>query len=418
MQLVKNAGYDQLTARHNKGSRDDENKPKGGLGREILTLAKTNIRDYMMYIALIVIMAFFAIQTDGSFLEARNITNLINQAGYVAVMAIGMTIILIICHIDLSVGYVAGFSGAVAAILMTKYHVNEWLAIVIVLALGLLIGFYQGLLVTKVGVPAFVTTLAGMFIFRGLLSLSLQDTGTIIIPNEGFKSLSNGFIPDLTKGGSLHVLTLIIGGLLVLAMIYSDTKTRKNKVKYNFEVPSVQIFIFKQIAVSAVIMLVMYTLASYNGIPWTAVIVGVVLLIYNFMLNKTKLGRAIYGIGGNAQAAELSGINVKKITLFAFCSVSLMASLGGILYTSRLQSATPTAGLGFEMDAIASCYIGGVAVSGGVGRVTNTIIGTLVIMSLTNGMNLMEIDISYQYIVKGLIFIVAVAFDVRSRRKK
>jgi putative multiple sugar transport system permease protein len=418
MQLVKNAGYDQLTARHNKGSRDDENKPKGGLGREILTLAKTNIRDYMMYIALIVIMAFFAIQTDGSFLEARNITNLINQAGYVAVMAIGMTIILIICHIDLSVGYVAGFSGAVAAILMTKYHVNEWLAIVIVLALGLLIGFYQGLLVTKVGVPAFVTTLAGMFIFRGLLSLSLQDTGTIIIPNEGFKSLSNGFIPDLTKGGSLHVLTLIIGGLLVLAMIYSDTKTRKNKVKYNFEVPSVQIFIFKQIAVSAVIMLVMYTLASYNGIPWTAVIVGIVLLIYNFMLNKTTLGRAIYGIGGNAQAAELSGINVKKVTLFAFCSVSLMASLGGILYTSRLQSATPTAGLGFEMDAIASCYIGGVAVSGGVGRVTNTIIGTLVIMSLTNGMNLMEIDISYQYIVKGLIFIVAVAFDVRSRRKK
>ena len=418
MQLVKKAGYNQLAVRDDEVRMNGETKKKVGLGREILTLAKTNIHDYMMYIALIVIMTFFAIKTDGSFLEARNITNLINQAGYVAVMAIGMTIILIICHIDLSVGYVAGFSGAVAAILMTKYHVNEWLAIIIVLALGLLIGFYQGILVTKVGVPAFVTTLAGMFIFRGLLNLSLQDTGTIIVPNEGFKSLSNGFIPDITSGGSIHLLTLIIGGLLVLAMIYSDTKTRKNKVKYNFEVPSVQIFIFKQIAVSAVIMLVMYTLASFNGIPWTAVIVGVVLLIYNFMLNKTKLGRAIYGIGGNAQAAELSGINVKKVTLFAFCSVSLMASLGGILYTSRLQSATPTAGLGFEMDAIASCYIGGVAVSGGVGRVTNTIIGTLVIMSLTNGMNLMGTDISYQYIVKGLIFVIAVAFDVRSRRKK
>ena len=417
MQLVKSAGYNQLTAQHDKGSKNSENGPKGGLGREVLTLAKTNIRDYMMYIALIVIMAFFAIQTDGSFLEARNITNLINQAGYVAVMAIGMTIILIICHIDLSVGYVAGFSGAVAAILMTKYHVNEWLAIVIVLALGLLIGFYQGILVTKVGVPAFVTTLAGMFIFRGLLNLSLQDTGTIIIPNEGFKSISNGFIPDI-GGGSFHLLTMRIGGALNLAMIYNQIKTRRNNVKYDFEVPSIQIFVFKQIVISAVIMVVMYTLASFNGIPWTAVIVGVVLLIYNFMLNKTKLGRAIYGIGGNAQAAELSGINVKKVTLFAFCSVSLMASLGGILYTSRLQSATPTAGLGFEMDAIASCYIGGVAVSGGVGRVTNTIIGTLIIMSLTNGMNLMEIDISYQYIVKGLIFVIAVAFDVRNRKKK
>ncbi|MCR5291733.1 MAG: sugar ABC transporter permease [Eubacterium sp.] len=393
------------------------NREKGNLGHEVLTLAKTNIRDYMMYIALVVIMVFFAIQTHGGFLQARNIANLINQAGYVAVMAIGMTLILIICHIDLSVGYVAGFSGAVAAILMTKYHVNEWLAILIVLALGLLIGLYQGLLVTKVGVPAFVTTLAGMFIFRGLLNLSLQETGTIIVPNEGFNALSNGFIPDIVSGASFHVVTMIIAVIFVAAVVYNEIKTRNNKVKYNFEVPSIQIFVVKLIAIATTIMVVMWMLASYQGLPWTAVIVGVVLFIYNFMLNKTKLGRAIYGIGGNPQAAELSGINVKKVTLFAFCSVSLMAALGGILYTSRLQSATPTAGLGFEMDAIASSYIGGVAVKGGVGRVTNTIIGTLVIMSLTNGMNLMGIDISYQYIVKGLIFIIAVAFDVRSRKK-
>ena len=173
----------------------------------------------------------------------------------------------------------------------------------------------------------------------------------------------------------------------------------------------------KIIALSAIIMVIMYTLASFNGLPWTAVIVGVVLLAYNYMLNRTKLGRAIYGIGGNAQAAELSGINVKKVTLFAFCSVSVMAALGGILYASRLQSASTTAGVGFEMDAIASSYIGGVAVSGGIGKVTNTIIGTLIIMSLTNGMNLMNIDVSYQYIVKGIIFIIAVAFDVKNRKK-
>ncbi|MCR5701602.1 MAG: sugar ABC transporter permease [Lachnospiraceae bacterium] len=393
-----------------------ENKQAGGLGQEIVTLLKSNIRDYMMYIALVLIMGFFAFKTGGGFLQARNISNLINQAGYVAVMAIGMTIILIIVHIDLSVGYVAGFCGAVAAILMTKYNVNEWLAILIVLVLGLLVGLYQGLLVTRVGVPAFVATLAGMFIFRGLLNLSLQETGTIIIPNEGFNALSNGFIPDIT-GGSIHVLTLIIGIVIAVLMIFSEIKTRKNKLKYNFDVTSTPIFVAKLVVISAIIMVIIWTLAKYQGLPWTAVIVAVVLLIYNYMLNKTKLGRAIYGIGGNAQAAELSGINVKNVTLFAFCSVSVMAALGGVLYASRLQSATPTAGLGFEMDAIASSYIGGVAVSGGIGRVTNTIIGALVIMSLTNGMNLMGVDISYQYIVKGIIFIIAVAFDVRTRKK-
>ncbi len=395
----------------------NDNTQKAGLFGEVRSLIRGNIRDYMMYIALVVIMGIFAILTDGGFLQARNISNLISQAGYVAVMAIGMTLILIICHIDLSVGYVAGVSGAIAAILMTQFHLNEWLTIIIVLAIGLLIGLYQGLLVTKLGVPAFVTTLAGMFIFRGIMNRLLQKTGTIIIPNEGFNALSNGFIPDVVEGMGFHVLTMIVGVVIVAAVVFTEVKKRNNKIKYNFEVPSFPIFVVKLIALSAIIMVIMWTLASFNGIPWTAVIVGVVLLIYNYMLNRTKLGRAIYGIGGNAQAAELSGINVKKVTLFAFCSVSVMAALGGILYASRLQSATTTAGVGFEMDAIASSYIGGVAVSGGIGKVTNTIIGTLIIMSLTNGMNLMNIDVSYQYIVKGVIFIIAVAFDVRNRKK-
>ncbi len=394
----------------------NDNTQKAGLFGEVRSLIRGNIRDYMMYIALVVIMGIFAILTDGGFLQA-NISNLISQAGYVAVMAIGMTLILIICHIDLSVGYVAGVSGAIAAILMTQFHLNEWLTIIIVLAIGLLIGLYQGLLVTKLGVPAFVTTLAGMFIFRGIMNRLLQKTGTIIIPNEGFNALSNGFIPDVVEGMGFHVLTMIVGVVIVAAVVFTEVKKRNNKIKYNFEVPSFPIFVVKLIALSAIIMVIMWTLASFNGIPWTAVIVGVVLLIYNYMLNRTKLGRAIYGIGGNAQAAELSGINVKKVTLFAFCSVSVMAALGGILYASRLQSATTTAGVGFEMDAIASSYIGGVAVSGGIGKVTNTIIGTLIIMSLTNGMNLMNIDVSYQYIVKGVIFIIAVAFDVRNRKK-
>lgn len=392
--------------------------PREGLGKEIAGLIKANIRDYMMYIALVVIMLFFTWRTGGSFIQARNLSNLINQAGYVAVLAIGMTLILILKHIDLSVGYVAGFCGAVAAILMTQSGVNEWVAIIVVLAVGLLIGLYQGLLVTRVGVPAFVTTLAGMFMFRGLLNLTLQKTGTIIVPNEKFNALSNGFIPDIPGLDSeFHVLTLLIGIAAVVLTIASQVKARKNKLKYNFEVTSAPVFVFGLVFVSAVIMSIIWVLASYSGLPWTAVIVGVVLLVYNHMLNRTRLGRYIYGIGGNDQAAELSGIDVKKVTLFAFCSMSFLAALAGILYTARLQSATPTAGNGFELDAIASSYIGGTAVSGGIGKVTNAIIGAFVIMSLTNGMNLMGVDVSYQYIVKGIIFIIAVAFDVRTRSK-
>jgi putative multiple sugar transport system permease protein len=388
------------------------------IGSEFLHLLKANVRDYMMYIALVIIMIFFTWKTNGSFITARNLSNLINQSGYVAVLAIGMTLILILKHIDLSVGYVAGFSGAVAAIILTQLKVNVWLTILLVLIVGLLIGLYQGILVTRVGVPAFVTTLAGMFIFRGLLSLTLQKTGTIIIPDATFNALSNGFIPDIPGlDMGIHVLTVVIGVIAVALVIFSQIKARRNRLKYNFKVLSMPMFLVSLIFVTTIIMTIIVVLAKYSGIPWTAIIVAIVLLIYNFMLNKTKLGRYIYGIGGNDQAAELSGVDVKAVTLFAFCSMSVLAALAGVLYTSRLQSATPAAGLGFELDAIASSYIGGTAVSGGIGKVTNTIIGVLVIMSLTNGMNLMGVDVSYQYIVKGIIFIVAVAFDVRTRKK-
>lgn len=396
---------------------NENSKAKMSLGTEIVTMLKSNMRDYAMYIALVVIFIFFGIKTSGLFLSSRNLSDLINQTGYVAVLAIGMTIILIIKHIDLSVGYVAGFLGAVSAILL-KTGLNVWLVIPIIMCLGIVVGIYQGFLVSKIGVPAFVTTLAGMFIFRGLLSLVTQGTGTIIVSDKTFKSLSNGFIPDPFTGAGFHVLTILIGIVAVVLMTYSQIKSRKNMQKYNFQVSSTPIFFFKIAFITLIIIVIFSILAGYKGVPWTAVIVGTVLFIYNFMLNKTKLGRYIYGIGGNAEAAELSGINVKKITFFAFASMSMLAALAGMLYTSRLSSATPQAGLGFELDAIASSYIGGVSVNGGIGRVTNTIIGALVIMSLTNGMNLMGVDISYQYIVKGAIFILAVAFDVRTRARR
>ena len=381
-------------------------------------LLKTNIRDYAMYIVLVVLFVVFGILTNGLFLSPRNLTDLINQTGYVAVLAIGMTCILIISHIDLSVGYVAGFLGAVAATLLTF---NGWplgLVLPLILVLGIVIGMYQGFLVSVVKVPAFVTTLAGQFIFRGLLMLITAGSGTIIVRDEVFRALSNGNIPAVvTTESGMNVLTLVIGLVAAVLLIISQVRARRNMQKYNFKVVSGGAFALKLLLFTAILVGVTWVLANYRGLPWTAVIVAAVLLIYNFILNKTRLGRSIYAIGGNSEAAELSGINVRKVTFITFCSMSMLAALSGILYTSRLASATPTAGLGFELDAIASSYIGGVAVSGGVGKVTNTIVGALVIMSLTNGMNLLGVDVSFQYIVKGAIFILAVAFDVISRKK-
>ena len=381
-------------------------------------LLKTNIRDYAMYIVLVVLFVVFGILTNGLFLSPRNLTDLINQTGYVAVLAIGMTCILIISHIDLSVGYVAGFLGAVAATLLTF---NGWplgLVLPLILVLGIVIGMYQGFLVSVVKVPAFVTTLAGQFIFRGLLMLITAGSGTIIVRDEVFRALSNGNIPAVvTTESGMNVLTLVIGLVAAVLLIISQVRARRNMQKYNFKVISGGAFALKLLLFTAILVGVTWVLANYRGLPWTAVIVAAVLLIYNFVLNKTRLGRSIYAIGGNSEAAELSGINVRKVTFITFCSMSMLAALSGILYTSRLASATPTAGLGFELDAIASSYIGGVAVSGGVGKVTNTIVGALVIMSLTNGMNLLGVDVSFQYIVKGAIFILAVAFDVISRKK-
>lgn len=392
---------------------------KEGLGSEILALLKGNIREYAMYIALVAIFIYFNIMTRGLFLSSRNLVNLVNQTGYVAVLAIGMTLVLIIRHIDLSVGFVAGFSGAVAAILLMN-GMNVWLVIPVVLLCGVVIGVYQGFLVTKIGVPAFVTTLAGMFIFRGLLSWVTAGTGTIIVRDRTFLQLSNGYIPDLSIGADLgfHLLTFLVGLFLVGTMVYSQVKARRSRQYYNFKVESTPVFAVKLLILTGIILASTWIMATYRGLPWTAVIVAIVLLIYNFILNKTRFGRHIYAIGGNTEAAELSGIKVQRVTFMVFASMSMLAALAGMLYTSRLASATPNAGIGFELDAIASGFIGGVSVSGGIGRVTNTIVGALVIMSLTNGMNLLGVDISFQYVVKGLIFVLAVAFDITTGNKR
>jgi putative multiple sugar transport system permease protein len=328
-----------------------------------------------------------------------------------------MTLILVIRHIDLSVGFVAGFLGAVAAILLTKAGLPVAATIVVVLALGALIGVFNGYLVAKLEIPSFVVTLAGMLIFRGALLLVTEGTGTIVIPNKAFNAIGNGYIPDIAHVPGIHLLTLILGILAIVLFIWNEFNTRKNKLKYNFETLSTSMFVLKMIFVSLVIAYITWILAGYNGLSWTIVIVIVVVAIYSFITTKTALGRHIYAVGGNPEAAKLSGINVSKITFIVFASMSMMAALSGILYTSRLQSATTTAGTAFELDAIAAAYVGGVSAAGGVGKVTGSIIGALVMASLINGMNLMGVGISYQYIIRGAVLVLAVIFDVKTRNK-
>ncbi len=382
-------------------------------------ILKQNATQYGMFVALMAVMIFFTVTTGGIFMTPRNLSNLFDQTGYVAVLAIGMTLILIIRQIDLSVGFAAGFIGAIAALVMRNFPGIPVIFVVIgAMLIGLCIGLYQGKLVSKFGVPAFVVTLAGMFIFRGALLRVTEGTGTIIVKKDVFNALGNGFIPDLFGEGGMHYLTILLGLILIVYLLVSEVLNRKKKAKYQLQDLPLDMFIYKLIFISALILFFSWKIANYNGLSWTVVIVIAVLAVYHFFTNNTVLGRHIYAVGGNPEAAELSGISVQKITTFVFCSMGALAGLAGILFTARLQSATTTAGNAFEMDAIASCYVGGVSASGGVGRVTGTIIGALVMSALSNGMNLMNIGISYQYMVRGAVLILAVLFDVRARRMK
>lgn len=381
-------------------------------------LIKTNIRDYGMYIALFVIMLTFSVMTDGLFMSSRNISNLLDSAGYIAVLAVGMTLVIVIRHIDLSVGFVAGFLGAVAAIFLTQMGLSVWIVIPIVLVFGIIIGLFNGFLVAKIGIPSFVATLAGMLIFRGALLNVTESTGTIIVNDDLFNALGNGFIPSLVEVNGLHLLSVLVGVIGIALYIYSELSTRRNKVKYGFDVISLPIFILKLVFVSFIIGYITWVLAGYNGFSWTVVIMLLVVVIYHFLSTKTVLGRNIYAVGSNPEAAHLSGINVTKITMIVFGSMGMLAALSGILFTARLQSATTTAGTLFELDAIAAAYVGGVSSAGGVGKVTGAIIGAIVMASLSSGMNLLGVGISYQYMIRGGVLAAAVIFDVMTRKQR
>ncbi|MBP3953296.1 sugar ABC transporter permease [Bacillus suaedae] len=386
--------------------------------KELSGLLKHNIRDYGMYIALAVIMITFQILTDGLFLSSRNISNLLDSAGYIAVLAVGVMLVIVIRHIDLSIGFLAGFLGAIAAILLMQFNMPVFIVIPIILVMGIAAGSITGALVAKVGIPAFVATLAGWLIYRGALLMVTEKTGTINVDNDAFNAIGNGYIPAIAEVAGLHLLSLIIGGIGILFYIYSAISNRRNKIKYEFDVVSKPIFTLQLVFVSGIIAYITWLLAGYNGFSWTVIIIILVVLVYHFITTKTVLGRHIYAVGSNPEAAHLTGINVSKITFIVFGSMGMLSALSGILFTARLESATTTAGTLFELDAIAAAFVGGVSAAGGVGKVTGAVIGAIVMATLINGMNLLGVGIAPQYMIRGGVLAAAVIFDVMTRRQR
>ena len=388
-----------------------------GLNNESIwkSMIQNNMRQYSMIIALVFIMILFQILTDGLLLKPLNITNLILQNSYILVLAIGMVLVIITGHIDLSVGSVAAFVGAISAILMVNYEMPTFLAVIISLLVGAIIGAWQGFWIAYVKIPAFIVTLAGMLLFRGATMIVLEGKSIAPFP-ESFQKISSGFIPDIGSG-SIHVLTLVIGFVLSIIYVFTQIKNRRTEIKYNVEVSSTGMFVLKLVGLVAILNIFTYVLATYEGIPNILIILGVLIILYTFVTNKTKAGRHVYAIGGNEKAAQLSGIKTKRMTFWVFVNMGVLSALSGLLFAARLNAATPKAGNLFELDAIAACFIGGASAYGGIGTVPGAIIGGLVMGIMNNGMSLLGLGIDWQQGIKGLVLLLAVAFDIYNKNK-
>lgn len=382
-------------------------------GTPLKQLLKDNMRQYSMIFALIVIMMLFQVLTSGLLLQPLNITNLILQNSYILILAIGMMLVIITGHIDLSVGSIAAFVGAISAILMVNYEMSTFGAVVISLLIGAAIGAWQGFWVAYVKIPAFIVTLAGMLLFRGLTMIVLEGKSIAPFP-ETFQKMSSGFIPD---GSAANVVTLIIGALLSVALVASQVKTRRTALKFNFDVQSKGMFTLKLLGMVALMNIFTYVLASYEGIPNVLILLGILIVVYTYIMKKTKAGRHIYAIGGNEKAAQLSGIKTKQMTFWVFVNMGVLSALSGLIFAARLNAATPKAGNLFELDAIAACFIGGASAYGGIGTVPGAIIGGLVMGIMNNGMSLVGLGIDWQQGIKGLVLLAAVAFDIYNKNK-
>ena len=385
--------------------------------KSIKSVLRGNIRQYAMIIALVVVVIIFEILTKGILLQPLNISNLIQQNAYVLILAIGMLLcILTIGNIDLSVGSVVGFVGALSAIFILKMDMPVWIAMILSLIIGFIIGAWQGLWIAYIGVPAFIVTLGGQLIFRGLTMVVLQGTSLAPLP-ETYTFIAAGFIPDFASIEGINLLALIAGAVASVIFIFNEISKRANRKKYNFDVSHPITFIAKIVLITAVIMLFCYALALYRGIPMVLVIVVILVLLYTFVTEKTIPGRHIYAFGGNPKAARLSGIKTKRVLFWVYVNMGVLTALAGIVFTGRLNSATPKGGYGFELDAISACFIGGASTTGGIGTVIGAIVGGLLMGVLNNGMAIMGVSIDWQQVVKGFVLLVAVGFDVLSKSR-
>lgn len=375
-----------------------------------------NFQKNSMYYILIVLMIAFQFLTDGVFLDPVNITNIILQNSYVLILAIGMLLVILLGDVDLSVGSISAFVGALSAIFIIRMDLPTSLAIVLCLAIGVLIGAFQGYWIAYVNVPAFIATLAGQLIFRGL-TIVVLDGRTLAPFPSGYQIFSSGFIPDFFDGSAVHIFTVVVGSLVGLIYIGLSLKNRRHRMNQGISVEKSTKFYGKLLAILVIAITFSFVMALYEGLPNVLILLAVLIMVYNFITNRTMVGRRLYATGGNEKAAALSGINTKRLKLLAFANMGLLAAISGIVFSGRLNAATATAGNGFELDAIAACYIGGASAYGGEGSITGAIVGGLVMGVLNNGMSLMGIGVDWQQAIKGVVLLIAVAFDIYTRNK-
>jgi putative multiple sugar transport system permease protein len=377
---------------------------------------KHNLREYGMLISLVVIMGFFQVMTDGTLLEPLNLTNLVLQNSYIVIMALGMLLVIVAGHIDLSVGSVVGFIGALAAVLMVEYGWHFVPATIACLLAGAAIGAAQGWFVAFFRIPSFIVTLAGMLVFRGLSLALLQGQSVGPFP-PGFQLLSSGFIPDVLSGESLRTTSLLIGLAVAVALVAAKLRERANQARHGMEQEPMPFFVGKILVFVALIVAFAWKLASYKGLPNVLIVMALLMLLYDFVTTRTTIGRRVYALGGNEKAARLSGVKTQWLSFWTFVNMGVLAAIAGLVFAARLNTATPKAGLGFELDVIAACFIGGASASGGVGKVLGAVIGAFVMGVMNNGMSILGIGIDYQQVIKGLVLLAAVFVDVYNKRK-
>jgi putative multiple sugar transport system permease protein len=383
---------------------------------EIRELFTRNMRTSGIYVALVALIALFGVLTGGASLGPGNITNIVLQYSYILILAIGMVIVIIAGHIDLSVGSVVALTGAVSAVAVIQYGQPWWVGVIAALVTGLLIGAWHGYWVAYVGIPAFIVTLAGMLLFRGLTLVALNNVSLSPFPAE-YGQIASGFLNGLLGGAGYDVFTLVIFAIAVAGYALSQYRTRKALISYNQLVPSFPLFIAKIVVVAIAVMTFAWQLATARGMPIVLIMLAILILAYSVVMQRSVFGRQVYAIGGNVVAAALSGVKVRTVNFWIFVNMGLLSALAGIVFSSRSNGAQPGAGNMFELDAIAAAFIGGAAVTGGVGKVAGAMAGGLIMAVMSNGMQLMGIDQSVQSVVKGLVLMLAVAFDIYNKRR-